>query len=70
MLTKKSGFVMRVLTPLIKHGTSGSSPEALDTIALSTIEMAGATESADSVAAAASIPSLRPIGDWSAIFAD
>lgn len=31
-----------VLTPLIKHGTRASTPEALDTMALSTIDIAGA----------------------------
>ena len=39
------GLVKKVLTPLIKAGTSGSRPLAFETIALSTIEMAGATAS-------------------------
>jgi hypothetical protein len=34
--------VKKVLTPLIKHGTRASTPEAFDTMALSTIDIAGA----------------------------
>jgi hypothetical protein len=35
-------LVIKVLIPLSKEGTNGSNPPALETIALSTIDIAGA----------------------------
>lgn len=47
-----------VLIPFRRHGIKGSSPLALLTIALSTIEIAGATRNAEAIAPAASTDSL------------
>jgi len=46
-----NGFVKKLLKPLIRQGTKGSSPLAFETIALSTIETIGATHIADIIAA-------------------
>ena len=52
---KYPGCENKLLTPFIRHGTNASRPLAFETMALSTIEMAGATVNADMVAADASI---------------
>jgi len=59
------GFEKNPLTPFTKAGTKGSKPDAFDTIALSTIEIAGATQSEDKKAAVLSTKSLTGKGEWS-----
>ena len=51
--------------PLNRHGINGSSPDALDTIALSTIEIAGATDSAHKNAAVDSTANRTASGELS-----
>jgi hypothetical protein len=59
-LKKETGFKNNCLKPLRKHGMSGSNPLALKTIALSTIEMIGATDKADTIAHALSRSNEEP----------
>jgi hypothetical protein len=51
------------LKPLIKHGNKGSKPLAFETIALSTIEIIGATESAERIAHELSKANLMRSGE-------